>query len=356
MTDPLIELGWDAVYEEVFTPFSSQGFSPGRIISQHRTGYGLLAPGGEFFADVTGRLAHMALGPSDLPVVGDWVAAVLRPGERTATITEIIPRRTWLSRQAAGEKTTEQVIAANLDIVFIVTDLDHDYNPRRLERYLTLVSTGGAVAIILLNKSDLVEDVEDRLANCRALFNGIEIHALSALQGHGIEIVRERILQGQTGALVGSSGVGKTTLINHLIGSDLLETREVRLGDGKGRHTTSRRELFMLPEGGMLIDTPGMREVQLWADEESLSGSFPEIEELGSACRFRDCRHDTEPGCAVLAGVDAGKIPIERLLSYRKQQKEIDWHLRRSDPAARDEKNKRIARLVREAKRMKKRR
>jgi len=266
MTDPLIELGWDAVYEEVFTPFSSQGFSPGRIISQHRTGYGLLAPGGEFFADVTGRLAHMALGPSDLPVVGDWVAAVLRPGERTATITEIIPRRTWLSRQAAGEKTTEQVIAANLDIVFIVTDLDHDYNPRRLERYLTLVSTGGAVAIILLNKSDLVEDVEDRLANCRALFNGIEIHALSALQGHGIEIVRERILQGQTGALVGSSGVGKTTLINHLIGSDLLETREVRLGDGKGRHTTSRRELFMLPEGGMLIDTPGMREVQLWAD------------------------------------------------------------------------------------------
>jgi len=195
MTDPLIELGWDTAFEEVFAPFSSQGFSPGRIISQHRTGYGLLAPGGEFFADVTGRLTHMALGPSDLPVVGDWVAAVLRPAERTATITEIIPRRTWLSRQSAGEKTAEQVIAANLDIVFIVTDLGHDYNPRRLERYLTLVSTGGAVAIILLNKSDLAEDVEDRLTDCRALFNGIEIHALSALHGHGVEIIKERILQ-----------------------------------------------------------------------------------------------------------------------------------------------------------------
>jgi ribosome biogenesis GTPase len=356
MTVPLMELGWDAVFEEAFAPFSSNGFSPGRIISQHRTGYGLLAPGGEFFADVTGRLAHMALNPSDLPVVGDWVVAVLRPAERTATITEILPRRTWLSRQSAGEKTAEQVIAANLDIVFIVTDLGQDYNPRRLERYLTLISTGGAVPIILLNKSDLAEDVEDRLADCRALFNGIEIHALSALHGHGVEIVRERIRQDLTGALVGSSGVGKTTLINQLIGSDLLETREVRLGDGKGRHTTSRRELYMLPEGGMLIDTPGMREVQLWADEEGLSGSFPEIEELGSMCRFRDCRHDSEPDCAVLAAVDAGKIPIERLLSYRKQQKEIDWHLRRSDPAAREEENKRIARLVKEVKRMKKRR
>ena len=355
MRSRLEELGWGRNLEEEFTSFREDGFSPGRIISQHRTGYGLVAADGEYYAEVTGRLLHMALSPAELPVVGDWVASILRPGEDSATIVEVLPRRTWLSRQAAGERTEEQIIAANLDTVFIVTDLGNDYNPRRLERYLTLVSTGGAEAVILLNKSDLADDSGVLLDETRSLFEQTEVLALSALHGEGIEAIRERILSGTTGALVGSSGVGKSTLINRLTGSDLLETREVRAGDGKGLHTTSRRELFILPDGGMLIDTPGMREVQLWADEESLSGAFPEIDELSEACRFRDCAHEAEPGCAVTAAVDAGTIPLERLLSYRKQQKEIDWHIRRSDPIAREEENKRIARLVKEVKRLKKR-
>jgi len=354
MTIELEDLGWNVSVETAFAAFAAQDLSPGRVSAQHRTGYGLLAAGGEYFAEVTGRLTHMALNPADLPVVGDWVAAVLRPEDTTATIVDIVPRRTWFSRQAAGEKTGEQVIAANLDVVFIVTDLGHDYNPRRLERYLTLVSAGGSTAVIVLNKSDLIENVAGRLEETRSLFSSVEVLALSALHGDGVEEIRQRITVGRTGALVGSSGVGKSTLINRLLGSEHLATQAIREDDGKGRHTTSRRELIPIPGGGMLIDTPGMREVQLWADEESLAGAFPEIEALGADCRFRDCGHGVEPGGAVRRAVEAGDLPEDRLLSYRKQQKEIAWHVRRSDPIAREEEGKRIARLVKEAKRIKK--
>lgn len=355
MTIGMEDLGWDARLEAGFAAFAGQDLSPGRVSAQHRTGYGLLAAGGEYFAEVTGRLSHMALGPADLPVVGDWVAAVLRPDEATATIIDIVPRRTWFSRQAAGERTEEQVIAANLDVVFIVTDQGHDYNPRRLERYLTLVAAGGSTAMIVLNKSDLVEEIGVRVDETRRLFPGVEIMPLSALKGEGVEGIRERIPSGRTGALVGSSGVGKSTLINRLLGSNHLETRAIRESDGKGRHTTSRRELIPIPDGGMLIDTPGMREVQLWADEESLVGAFPEIDAFSAECRFRDCSHESEPGCAVRRAVEGGELSPDRLLSYRKQQKEVAWHVRRSDPIAREEENKRIARLVKEMKRIKKR-
>ena len=347
-------LGWDEERETAFEPLRREGLEPARVAVQHRTGYGLLAGDRECFGEVSGRFFQTGFPASERPVVGDWVAASLRPTEGTATITEVLERRTWFSRKVPGDQIVEQVLAANLDRVFVVSGLDRDFNPRRIERYITLVTAGSAEPVILLNKADLTDELDEQIEVVRSVAPGVPVVVLSALEGEGLEELQEFLQPATTAALVGSSGVGKSTIINQLVGEELLPTAEVRAGHGKGRHTTTRRELIQLPGGALLIDTPGLRELQLWGDEEALRGSFPEIERLGRECRFRDCRHEQEPGCAVLAAVESGELSGERLESWRRQQREMAFQIRKLDPERRDEENKRIARIQKQFRKFKK--
>jgi ribosome biogenesis GTPase len=261
------------------------------------------------------------------------------PEERFATIHAVLPRRTKFSRKVAGEKTEEQVLAANIDLVFIVSGLDGDFNLRRIERYLLLTKQSGAAPVILLNKADLCNDIPARIDDIRSVAPEVRTHVLSALFDNGVEELPSLIEQGQTAALLGSSGVGKSTIINRLLGTDIQSTREVSDFLSKGRHTTTRRELFILPNGGLLMDTPGMRELQLWSGEESLGSSFEDVESLARKCRFRDCKHETEPGCAVRTALKEGRLDAGRFKNYLKMQKEIRYlELRQDANAARAEK------------------
>lgn len=325
--DPAVDLtayGWDAAWAGAFVPYAAEGLVPGRVVIEFNYLLRVCTAAGEVQAQHAGRLRHTASGRHALAAVGDWVALRARASERTATIEAVLPRRSQFSRKAAGELTEQQVVAANIDVVFVVMGLDRDYNPRRLERYLVLARDSGARAHVVLSKADLVDDaaVEARLAECRALAPGCDVHASSVRDGRGLEAVRAALGPGRTGALLGSSGAGKSTLINHLLGHELLATGEVRASDQRGRHTTRHRQLVLLPGGGLLIDTPGMRELQLWTAPDATESSFDDIEALASGCHFTDCRHRSEPRCAVRAAVEAGEIPASRLESFHKLQDE----------------------------------
>jgi ribosome biogenesis GTPase len=272
---------------------------------------------GETLAEVSGRLRHRAAGPHDFPAVGDWVLLLVRPEEGWATIQGILPRRSRFSRKVPGSATEEQVVAANVDSVFLVAGLDGDFSPRRLERALVLAWESGARPVVVLNKADLGAG-EERRREAAAAAPGVPIHVVSARSGEGLGALDTYLVPGQTVALLGSSGVGKSTLVNRLLGGGLQPTAEVRVGDDRGRHTTAFRELLVLPGGGMIVDTPGLREIQLWGGEEGLGQAFPDVGDLAAACRFRDCRHEGEPGCAVLEALAEGRLAAERLASYRK--------------------------------------
>lgn len=348
----LTALGWDEVWAEAFGTAAGEGCVPARVTVQHRERYILLTGEGEVAARVTGRFRHEAGGPGDFPVVGDWVAAEVRPAERAAGIHNVLPRRTCFARQAAGEATSRQILAANLDVVLIVSGLDGDFNPRRLERYRLMTEAGGAEPIFVLNKMDLCRDLPAHISATDAVAGGHRVLVMSALLGEGVEEVRRVIPAGTTGALLGSSGVGKSTIINRLLGRDQVATREVRADDSRGRHVTTRRELHRIPGGGLLIDTPGLREVQLWSEGVSAEQAFDEIAALARDCRFSDCTHQHEPGCAVLAAAERGEISRERLESYYKLSRELAWQARREDPIAREAEGKRIARLKKEMNRL----
>lgn len=337
----LTDLGWNPEFEEQFEMHRRQGHAAARVAREERQQYLVYAAEGELAAEVTGRLRHEAASRGEMPAVGDWVAVEPRPDEGKATIHAVLPRRSAFLRKVAGGHTEEQVVAANVDVVFLVSGLDGDFNPRRIERYLTLVWESGAEPVVLLNKADVCDGVEARVAETESVAFGVAIHAMSAAEGLGLEALDAHLAPGRTAAFLGSSGVGKSTLINCLLGSDALATAPVREDDSRGRHTTTHRELIVLPERGIVIDTPGMRELQLWGDADGLSQTFDDVEAIAASCRFRDCSHAGEPGCAVQAALADGILDPARWLSYLQLQRELR-HLerRRDDKARREERAK----------------
>jgi len=311
----LHRLGWDDGWEAAFAEHRSSGLEPARVAIQHRGAYDLIGETGELRASAANRLVR----EENLPAVGDWVGIDLT----TNLIEAVLPRRTSISRKEVFHVTREQILAANIDIAFLVQALPLDFNVRRLERYLAMAWESGAQPVVLLTKTDLVDDVGPFLDDAEAVTLGAcPTHAVSAVTGEGMEALGTWFRGNRTAVLLGSSGVGKSTIVNELAGEELLETREVRADDQAGRHTTTRRELILLPGGGIVLDTPGIRELQLW--DADLEQTFGDIEEIARRCRFSDCAHDGEPGCAIRDALADGSLPHDRWQSYVKLQRELE--------------------------------
>ena len=329
----LRRIGWNHQHAELFSSQFEYPLQPARVAREDRGRFLVLSDLGEARAQVSGRLRHTS---TDRPAVGDWVAVRVSDQETRATIHGILPRKTVFARTAAGRTSETQVLAANIDVVFLVTDLDGDFNLRRLERYLTLAHQTGAEPVIVLNKMDLEGDLDLRVRQVEGIAMTEPIRAVSAKTGAGLDALKHHLGPGRTGAFLGSSGVGKSTLVNRLLKEERLVTREVRADDGRGRHTTTHRELFLLPgDDGIVIDTPGLREIQLTGVD--LGGSFPDVEDLARECHYRDCRHEGEPGCGVQRALEVGAFDPARFESYLEQRRELAYQERRRDQRARQE-------------------
>ena len=335
--------GWDEHFELAFAPHRDAGLVPARVSSEHQHIYRVLTGADDLLASVTGRFRHRTERRTDYPAVGDWVA--VRPpdrskGDERALVYAVLPRKSAFVRKAAGASASGQVVAANIDTVFLVSGLDSDFNVRRIERYLALAWESGARPVIVLNKADVCDDVPSRVREVEAVAKAAPIHVLSCKKDEGLDGLTPYLVPGETGALLGSSGVGKSTLINRLLGEELQRTREVREADDRGRHTTSHRQLVRLPAGALLVDTPGMREIQLWDADEGLNETFDDIETLAESCRFRDCRHVDEPGCGVKAALERGDLKADRYDSFQKLGRELSHVERRRDRQAELEQKK----------------
>ena len=331
----LQEYGWTAEQSQHLTENDNLSGAAARVIAEHRGEYRVITASGELDVALTGRLRHAGR----FPAVGDWVLLPPTPGGgEKATISEILPRRTQISRKVTGKRTAEQVLAANVDLIFLVMGLDGDFNVRRIERFLTMTWDSGASPVVFLNKADLVTDLPHKIAEVEAVCLGTPVHGLSCATGEGLEGVSAYLEPRTTICFLGSSGAGKSTLINRLLGRDHLLTEPVRPGDDRGRHTTTHRQLIRLPQGALLIDSPGIREIQLWGQGDGLSQTFEDLENLARGCRFGDCSHQDEPGCAVLQAVAAGDLDPARLAAFSKLQREARYfetrhqeHLRRAE-------------------------
>ena len=330
-------LGWSDTLEAAWAAQPS-GLIPGRVSLEHNHVYRVQTGEAELLAEAAGKIKYEAEGRHELPAVGDWVA--VRPDESggRAVIRAILPRRTWFSRKAAGRGTTEQVVAANVDVVFLTFGLDVHVKERAIERYLVVARRSGARPVVVLNKSDISPDVAADIAEATAVAGGAPVHAVTATQAGGVADLEPYLAPGVTLALLGPSGAGKSSITNALVGREVLATGEVREWDGRGRHTSVHRELVIRERGGVLIDTPGMRELQLWGADDDLADTFADIAELGAGCKFRDCRHDREPGCAVKRAVEEGVLDPGRYEGYLKLQAEQAALERRVEEAKRQSK------------------
>jgi ribosome biogenesis GTPase len=359
----LHDLGWSIFFSSQLAEVERNSeIAAARVAEENREMFRLLSPQGEFMAEVSGKFRHEVTGRADFPAVGDWVLASTRKEESRATIHRVLHRKSKFSRKIAGKKTEEQIVAANVDVVFIVSSLNSEFNLRRLERYVALAWESGAQPVIVLNKSDLSENSEEHRREAEAAAIGVRVILSSALRGVGISEIRELMLSApeesssgeftektpvaKTAALLGSSGVGKSSLINAILGTQLLDTGKIRESDDRGRHTTTTRHLIVAPNGGVLIDTPGMRELQLWDASEGIDQAFGEIAALAANCKFRDCKHMDEPGCAVRAAVESGELAAERLESFHKLGREEKFVAAKQDAAVRAAQTRELKKLM----------
>ena len=343
-TSALTALGWDPGWAAAFAPFSATGWQPARVVAAHRAAWVLATPAGDRDAVIAGRLRHEALGPADLPAVGDWVVVAGESDDRgPAVIRAILPRRAVFRRGAEeGHAIDDQVLAANVDVALVVAGLDGDFNRRRLERYIAVAYAGGAVPVVVLNKADVAADLEGLRTAAGSVAPGTEVVTISARTGDGVAWLAGRYLApGRTAVVLGSSGVGKSTLVNVLLGREHLRTSAVREDDSRGRHTTTHRELVRLPGGALLIDTPGIRSLGVAGASAGLDPAFADIMEIATGCRFADCRHEREPGCAVDAALTDGRLSQDRLASHRKLEKEAAHVARSGDRLLREAERKR---------------
>ncbi len=344
------DLGWDAYFEALWNSAETENCNPARVVSQQR---GLWRVAGDFeecWAEASGKLRRASEEGEDWPAVGDWVGAEIRAGQTKAEVQWVLPRRSRFVRKVAGKQVAEQVIAANIDTAVIVAGLDGDFHVRRIERYLAQCWESGARPAIVLNKADACADFRQSVGEMDRIAMGVPVFLVSAKTGEGLEALEANFKKGQTIVLLGSSGVGKSTLVNRLLQEERQATHAVRESDSRGRHTTTSRQLFMLPSGVMIIDTPGLRELQLWNAADGLPQTFADIDELAAQCRFGDCRHENEPGCAVQAALASGIIDTGRLESWRKLQRERDFLQRKISPEARHAEKKRVKVIMRQVK------